>query len=502
MRVAVVGSGVTGLAATWILNEYSDHEVHLYEATDRPGGHAHTVHATPPGKEPADVDTCVIAFNKPAYPNFSKFLELHPAVKILTTCVTFSVSRDDDTTTWSGSGLGALIRQPQRLFNFSTWRVMYDVMRFNVCAVSVLTEEEDPSIGEYLAREGYSARFRDDYFIPMAAAVWSTPPDVCVDNFPAKALIRYLYNHDLLRFIYDYNISHIGKPPWLTLKNGSINYVKEILNKLPKDRLHLSSPIASVTSADDGLTLEFVSGARETFDHVIFACHSEDSLKLLEAGKCATAEERKVLGAFRWSRNEVWLHSDESLMPRSRHTWSSWNYLTKSAVDTDGVKQASSPGVCLTYWMNHLQHLDPETYGQLLVTLNPSSPPAASAVLGHYSFSHPIIDGAAVRAQAKLADLNASALGPRRRAFAGGWTRCGFHEDGFRTGMGAACALPDVRPPFALMDVEAEGGGPRASAVGTTVFGALETLRVLLATLIAALLQAVNIRGTGAKKVE
>ncbi|KAI0264008.1 hypothetical protein BC834DRAFT_287048 [Gloeopeniophorella convolvens] len=494
MRVAVVGSGVAGLGATWLLNEHSDHEVHLYESDDRPGGHANTVHVTPPGKEPVDVDTGFIVFNPPTYPNFLKFLGLHPDVEILETSMTFSVSRDGGAFEWAGSGPRAVFCQPWRVFDSGMWRMLFDIMRFNACAVGVLKEKEDLSIGEYLEREGYSARFRDDFLIPMTAAVWSTPPDLCADGFPAKTLIRFMFNHHLLQIF--------GKPAWLTLKGGSINYVNAILGKLPPGQLHLSSPVRAVSSVNSKLTLETASGARETYDHVIFACHSDDALNMLEEGGSATPEERETLGAFRWNRNEVFLHTDESLMPRSRLAWSCWNYLTRSAVDTKGVKQANNPQVSLTYWMNDLQHISPSKHGQLLATLNPPAPPAPATVLGHYAYSHPVLDGGAVRAQAALAQLNAaSAQDGRQRAFAGAWARYGFHEDGFITGLRAAAALQGVRPPFALMDADVERGEPRVGAVAVRVFGALEALRAFVAMVFGVLMGLVNVRGPDAKKV-
>ncbi|KAH9993165.1 hypothetical protein BJV77DRAFT_1067314 [Russula vinacea] len=460
MRVAVVGSGVAGLAATWLLNEYSPHEAHLYEADGRPGGHANTVHVTQPGKEPVAVDTGFIVFNPPTYPNFLRFLALHKrSVEVIKTQMTFSVSRDG----------GAF----ERVFDLGMWRMLFDIMRFNACAVRVLIENDDLSIGEYLQREGYSSQFRDDYLIPMTAAVWSTPPDVCAIDFPAKTLIRFMYNHHLLQIT--------GKPSWLTIKGGSKKYVESILSQLPAAQLHLSTPVHAVWSGDGNTIMETATGKREAFDHIIFACHSEDALRILDAGSGATPTERETLGAFRWSRNEVWLHSDESLMPRSRLAWSCWNYITRTTVNEQGMKKANDPQVSFiappnptvqseteTDWMNDLQRLPSQKHGDLFATLNPLFPPSPTRVLGHYTYAHPVLSADAVRAQHRLAQLNAQMAG---------------REDGFASGLRAAAALPGVAPPFAIADADVERGEPRAGTMAR-LFDVLEVVRAFVALLV------------------
>ncbi|KAH9999630.1 hypothetical protein BJV74DRAFT_944710 [Russula compacta] len=442
MRVAVVGSGVTGLAATWLLNEYSAHEVHLYEADDRPGGHANTVHVARPGKEPVDVDTGFIVFNPPTYPNFLRFLELHSReVEVIKTQMTFSVSRDAGAFEWAGDGLRSVFCQPRRVLDLGMWRMLFDIVRFNACAVRVLSDDadaDDLSIGEYLQREGYSPQFRDDYLIPMTAAVWSTPPDVCAVDFPAKTLIRFMYNHHLLQIT--------GKPSWLTIKGGSKKYVKSILAQLPAAQLHLSTPVHAVCGA--------------------------------------TPEEREILGAFHWSRNEVWLHSDENLMPRSRLAWSCWNYITRTTVDEQGISKPNDPQVSFPDWMNDLQRIPASKHGHLFATLNPLSPPSPARVHGRYTYAHPVLSASATRAQRRLAQLNANARSSRPFAFAGAWTRYGFHEDGFTAGLRAAVtALPGVAPPFAIADADVLRGEPRVVRALVSAFDVLEAARALVALL-------------------
>ncbi|KAJ6487216.1 FAD/NAD(P)-binding domain-containing protein [Mycena vitilis] len=468
MKVAIVGSGVSGLAATWLLNEYSEHEVHLYEADSRPGGHANTVKFTPPGKQPEDsvyVDTGFIVFNPSTYPNFIKFLKLH-AINILPTEMTFSVSRDGGLFEWAGSNLMTIFCQPYRLIDPNMWRLIYDVLRFNACARRIITDDSDAdlSIGEYLDREGYSDSFKDNYLIPMTACIWSTPPDKCAMDFPAKTLIQFLNNHHLLQIT--------GKPSWLTLEGGSRVYVNKILSKLPAAQLHLSAPVKSV-STDAGessaVHLTTAGGVTETFDHVIFACHSDTVLSILQAGEGITEDERKILGMFQWNRNEAVLHSDVNLMPRSRLAWSCWNYLTQSVPDAQGHRKANSDQVSLTYGMNDLQHIPEAKYGPVLVTLNPPFEPREGTIAGRYHYDHPVLDAQAVRAQRLMHTIQRK----RGLSYAGAYLRYGFHEDGFASGLDAAryLILSEAQLPFKIdLDVDRKPASARAAVVLLALF--------------------------------
>ncbi|KAJ7133404.1 FAD/NAD(P)-binding domain-containing protein [Mycena epipterygia] len=481
MKVAVVGSGVSGLGATWLLNEYSEHEVHLFEADNRPGGHANTVKFTPPGKQPVYVDTGFIVFNPSTYPNFIKFLKLH-AIRILPTEMTFSVSRDGGLFEWAGSNLMTIFCQPYRLIDPNMWRLIYDVLRFNACARSIITGDFDAecSIGEYLDREGYSDSFKDNYLIPMTACIWSTPPDKCAMDFPAKTLIQFLNNHHLLQIT--------GKPSWLTLEGGSRVYVNKILSKLPDAQLHLSTPVTSVSTSVGTSTVQLTtgSGSTETYDHVIFACHSDTALSILRAGEGMTADEDEILGMFQWNRNEAVLHSDVKLMPRSRLAWSCWNYLTQSVLDSQGRRKANSDQVSLTYGMNDLQHIPEAKYGPVLVTLNPPFEPRKGTVAGRYQYDHPVLDARAVRAQKLMPKIQRT----RSISYAGAYLKYGFHEDGFASGLAAASHLipragrqlpfeidleVDRQPPSAWIAVaffalfEATGGRAVVGFMGTCI---------------------------------
>ncbi|KAI0720581.1 FAD/NAD(P)-binding domain-containing protein [Cerioporus squamosus] len=443
MRLAVVGSGVSGLGATWLLNEYTGHEVHLFEADSRPGGHANTVTFDRPGKKPTDVDTGFIVFNPSTYPNFINFLKQYPdlAERILQTEMTFSVSRDMGAFEWAGNNLMSVFCQPSRLLDLEMWRLLYDVLRFNVSAQRLIVElesnksvDEELSIGTYLEQHGYSDSFRDNYLIPMTAAIWSTPPDKCALDFPARTLIQFMHNHHLLQVT--------GKPKWLTLRGGSRTYVQKILSRLPSSRLHLSTPIESVKSipaAETGHAVELRTASGETlaFDHVILACHTDTTVDMLKAGGGMTSEEARILEAFKWNKNEAVLHCDERLMPKSRLAWSCWNYLTKSVTDTAGKYLPNVNQVSLTYWMNDLQHLPMDAHGPILVTLNPPFDPEPSLEFGRYKYEHPILSAEAIRAQADLPSIQRT----RGISYAGAWTKYGFHEDGFTSGLRAAASL-------------------------------------------------------------
>ncbi|KAJ4491291.1 FAD/NAD(P)-binding domain-containing protein [Lentinula edodes] len=463
MKVAVVGSGVSGLAATWLLNEHSQHEVHLYEADNRPGGHANTVHF--PSEEGVNVDSGFIVFNPCTYPNFLRFLKRYPNIPIAPTEMTFSVSRDHGKFEWAGDTIFTVFCQPRRLIDPNMWRMLYDVLRFNASAQRLVAQWNsgavdvtEISIGEYLNKEGYSESFTDNYLIPMTAAIWSTPPDKCALDFPARTLIQFMHNHHLLQVT--------GKPSWLTIPGGSHQYVKTILSSLPDSQLHLSTPIASIRNSGSSVELTTASGQSSTYDHIILACHSDTALSILRAGGDVTKDEETILGMFEWNRNTVVVHNDIQLMPKSRSAWSCWNYLTYSEVDEKGVRRANSDKVSLTYGMNDLQHISEEEHGPVLVTLNPPFEPATN--FGCHSYDHPVLDGKAVQAQNLMSQIQDT----RNISYAGAYLKYGFHEDGFTSGLLAASSYastlqPTVRLPFEIEYAESSGPRGNNAACGT-----------------------------------
>ncbi|KAK0206275.1 hypothetical protein DFS33DRAFT_1255496 [Desarmillaria ectypa] len=466
MKIAVIGSGVAGLASTWALNEYSDHQVHLYEAEDRIGGHANSVLLPArAGSEECYVDTAfvsdiVIAFNRCTYPNFLRFLRLDPSIRILSTSMSFSVSRNNGFFEWSGKNIWSVFCQRKRLLDPSMWVLLYDIMRFNTCACRLLDEpaELGLSIGEYLHREGYSNSFRDNYLLPMTAGIWSTPPDAFAMTFPAQTLIQFMMNHQLLRVT--------GKSEWLTIAGGSQEYTKRIIDALPREQLHLSTPVQSLTNIGDvaasQILLTTANGESETFDRVIFACHSDAVLSILKAGGGLTNEEHQVFSAFRWNENECVLHYDEELMPKNREAWSCWNYLAESSVDKYGETRLNPTRLSITFGMNALQHLSYAKYGPVLVTLNPPYEPRPEMIIGRWKYDHPLLDANAKRSQALLKCIQ----GVRSIYYAGAYLKYGFHEDGFTTGLEAAEAVAAscssaLRLPFSIV----RDGGQSPNAI-------------------------------------
>ncbi|KAL0470816.1 hypothetical protein QR685DRAFT_265084 [Neurospora intermedia] len=447
-KVAIVGSGVTGIGALWALNR-SPHDVHLFEASDRLGGHTNTVEFQN-GKHSTQVDTGFIVMNKATYPNFLNFLNCI-GIEPVKTDMTFSVSRDYGKFEWARSSLNSLFAQRSNIFSPRMWRIIFDIIRFNQHALDVLRVDledttrtrsqhaaihPEETIGEYLDREGYSDAFRDDYLIPMTAAVWSTSPDKCSLEFPAVTLIRFLWNHHLLSTV-------AARPDWLTIPTGSKGYIDTVMNGFPSNHLHLKSEVTRVSNEPDGRVRLHIKGGRsEVFDHVILATHGDQAYSIIRDS--ATDEERDILRNFRTSDNVAVLHSDTSLMPQAPRAWSSWNYLTRSSPVTGrNIDQVS-----LTYNMNILQHIPRDQYGDVLVTLNPLHQPDPSTVQGTYIYAHPLYTPAAIKAQERLDYIQNT----RGISYAGAWTKYGFHEDGFSSGIRVAMEHLGGRIPFEFKD--------------------------------------------------
>lgn len=485
MKIAVVGGGVSGLSSVWALNEYSSHEVHLFEPSSWIGGHANTVTftspkaASPESAEATPVDMGFIVFNRVTYPNFLRFVKL-VGVEILDSDMSFSVTRwwkGYGGFEWAGGSPQALFCQTSNLFNPGHWRMVWDIVRFNQQSLDYLRESRsnpsdaaEISIGEWLDDRGYSFSFRRNYLIPMTASIWSTAPDTALSSFPALTLLRFMHNHHLLQIL--------DRPQWLTIKNGSKSYVDRILSKLPGERLHQGKQVGCVTAAwIDGRnakwTIKTADGVKHTgWDRVIFACHADDTLKMLVEGEAdgltVGKEVMETLARFEFSENQAVLHADTRLMPKRRPAWSAWNFLAESVSSSkeNGVdgKQIGDAGeedvdrVSLTYWMNLLQSLDEKTYGPVLVTLNPTTDPSSpytprpDLVLRRHCYTHPLYTPDSILAQSHLRTLQ----GTRGASFAGAWTNYGFHEDGFTSGLRAAEAIDGVYLPFDVKDAERE----------------------------------------------
>jgi predicted NAD/FAD-binding protein len=382
--------------------------------------------------------------------------------------MTFGVSRDQGQFEWAGTSLAAVFAQRKNIFSFRVWRMIFDIIRFNQFALDLLKEEhksevymngdgkgyheaeKQETIGQYLAREGYSDAFRDDYLIPMTAAVWSTSPDKCSLEFPAVTLVRFMYvlyqshrgltdhhrwNHHLLSTV-------ATRPQWLTLKHGAKSYIDAVMRGFPPNHIYLSTPVTSLHNESDGrVRLTTSTGKTAIYDHVILATHGDTALDIITPS--ATTPEKKILSGFQTSENTAILHSDLSLMPRRREAWSAWNYITETGLHSSNIDQ-----VCLTYNMNILQHIPTSTFGDVLVTLNPLSLPPPEKVQGRYTYRHPLYNTAAIRSQSLLPQIQNT----RGISYCGAWTKYGFHEDAFSSGLKVSIDHLGAKLPFDFTD--------------------------------------------------
>jgi len=427
-RVAVIGSGISGLAAAYHLA--GDARVTLYEAGDHFGGHAHTVDVTLDGVTHG-VDTGFLVFNHRTYPNLVRlFAEL--GVETAPSEMSFSVQVPDTGLEWSGCDLNTVFAQRSNLLRPSFVGMLADILRFNRLATRLAqsgTEAElTESIGEFLDRRGFGMAFRDGYFLPMIGCIWSCPTDQML-RFPVATMIRFCHNHGLVQVT--------DRPQWHTVRGGSRHYVDAMLAQIADARLRTPVRAVSRRSGAHGVSVVTDRGS-EHFDDVILACHSDQSLALLSN---ATADERSVLGAVRYHPNRAVLHTDARLLPRRQLAWAAWNYERAS----DARREQA--GVCLHYLINRLQPLP--WARPVVVSLNPERAPDPAQVIGTYDYSHPVFDQAAIDAQRRLPALQ----GCGGVWFCGAWTRYGFHEDGLGSALavvrqlrarwqGAAAAVP------------------------------------------------------------
>ncbi|WVW81400.1 hypothetical protein I302_103392 [Kwoniella bestiolae CBS 10118] len=342
--------------------------------------------------------------------------------------MSFSLSRDKGKFEWASDDLWALFAQGSNVFKPRVYRMMWDIFRFNLFAVDLLSEKgeaEELSIGEYLDRQGYSQAFKEDYLLPLTAGIWSIPPEKVALDFPAMALIRFFHNHQMLQLY--------GKPAWLTVKGGSKTYVDYIISKMDQSKLHLNLGIEEIHPTDDGIWITTEDGKRERFDKVILATHTDQAVRLL--GQHISNDEKRLLGDCQWSANEAVVHYDEALMPIRKRAWTAWNYLTSTAYihpDHEAKTFASDVNsISITFNLNILQSLPTAKHGQILVTLNPPIQPDPSKTISRFTYHHPELTPSLLLAQKELPSIQ----GVRGIYFAGAWTGYGFHEDGWRSGM-------------------------------------------------------------------
>ncbi|MEM7306975.1 MAG: FAD-dependent oxidoreductase [Planctomycetota bacterium] len=404
MKVAVVGTGISGMVAARRLAE--DHDVTVFEAGSYLGGHTNTLDVDEDGRSLA-IDTGFIVFNEATYPELCSLLrELDVPWK--PSDMSFSVRNDASGLEYNGTSFDGLFAQRTNLLRPRFWRMVRDILRFYREAPEVLEREDDlRTLGEFLERGRYSRSFVDDHLVPMGAAVWSARPDG-MHGFPLRFLVQFFKNHGFLQVD--------DRPQWLVVQGGSRSYVGPLMAPLA-GRIHLSTPVVSVRRTPRGVALRTKAGDEALFDRVVLASHSDQSLRMLSD---ATANEREVLGAFGYQRNEAVLHTDASLMPRRRRAWASWNY---------HVPDPPSELATVTYWMNLLQGL--ESRRDYFVTLNRSDDIAPEHVLRSITYHHPVFTPEAIDAQRRHDEID----GVNGVHFCGAYWRYGFHEDGVRSAL-------------------------------------------------------------------
>jgi uncharacterized protein len=411
-RVAVVGSGISGLAAAHALAGQA--RVTLFESERWFGGHAHTVEVRLEGIRHG-VDTGFLVFNERTYP---RLIELFAQLGVATAPseMSFSVQSPGTGWEWCGSDFNGVFAQRGNLVSPRFWSMLADIVRFNRLSTALAQQdgEINEPIGSFLDRHRFGAPFRDGYFLPMIGCIWSCPTDQML-RFPVGTMIRFCHNHGLIQLT--------KRPPWRTVRGGSKHYVEKMLTPVGDKRL--ATPVRAVRRLPHGVLVQTDSG-EERFDEVVLAAHTDQSLALLAD---ASADEKSVLGAIRYQPNRVVLHTDASVLPQRPRAWAAWNY------ERAAERSREDAAVCLHYLINRLQPLPWKT--PVIVSMNPLRPVRDDLVLGEWTYAHPVFDRAAAQAQRELPRIQ----GRSHVWFCGAWTRYGFHEDGLMSGLAVAESL-------------------------------------------------------------
>ena len=420
-RIAVVGSGIAGLGSAWLLHR-AGHNVVLYESEAQCGGHT----LTDETEAGSPVDLGFQVFNLTNYPNLVELFE-QLGVDSAESDMSFSLSLDNGRVEWASHGLGSFFAQRSNLCSPSFLRMFVDMLRFNTKAPSVLGDAKyrDVSLGQYLNQHGFSRAFTHTYLLPMCAAIWSVPNMSCLE-FPVQTVIAFMDNHRMLDLF--------SRPQWRVVKGRSRVYVEKIVSELPDVRT--STAVKRVVRSGSKVTVHDERGGAEDFDQLVMATHTDVALKIL--GKDATEAETSVLGAIPYQDNDIYLHKDTGLMPQRKSAWASWNVLGSSTVGDDA---ATSPPVCVSYWVNSLQSCDDGV--DRFVTLNPPVPPQSNKVIRRLKLAHPSFSFAAREAQEHLPSIQ----GQHRTWFCGAWCGWGFHEDGLKSAIEVAKGL-GAPPPW------------------------------------------------------
>jgi len=411
MKIAIIGSGISGLTCGYLLHK--EHDISVFEASDWVGGHTHTVDVSIKGRT-YGIDTGFIVFNDWTYPNFIKLIN-QLGVRSNATEMSFSVRDPQRNFEYNGNTLNSLFAQRSNLLSPGFWGMLRDILRFNRQAVRDLQEQRiasDTRLGDYLQQHGYGTRFIEHYIVPMGAAIWSMPLADML-QFPLQSFIRFFKNHGLL--------SITNRPQWRVIEGGSSAYVQPLSAGF-SEKIRLNCPVTAVERDALGVLIHSRAGS-ERFDKVIFACHSDQALKLLAR---PTAAEQQILGALPSADNEVVLHTDTRLLPERKLAWASWNYR---------LGDVGQRGAAVTYAMNILQGIESET--TFCVSLNQTAAIDPLKVLATYTYSHPQYSLDAVAAQARWKEL----LGTQHSYFCGAYWANGFHEDGVVSALRVASAF-------------------------------------------------------------
>jgi predicted NAD/FAD-binding protein len=407
MKIAIIGSGISGNVAAHILSK--SHDVTIYEKRDRAGGHSATKDIDYTGKgDWMSVDTGFIVYNDLNYPGL---INLFKELKVDTEAsdMSFGFSSNRGAFEWSGQSIASVFAQKRNWINPLFWLMLRDIFKFNRLAKQDHESGTlgDESLGRWLKRNRMSRIFINRYLLPMGAAIWSTPADEIL-NFPAASFLQFFYNHRLI---------NKDRPQWRTVTGGSREYVKKITAGY-RNCLRLSAEVTAIRRHAHGVEVT-ANGETEIYDQIVMAAHSDQSLAMLSD---ASDGEQEILSAIRYLPNDVYLHRDLKLMPKRHSVWSAWNYISRDINGRD-------PTMSVSYWMNRLQNID---YSKpVFVTLNPPEPPAPDMTFGHYVYDHPQFDGAALKAQTHLPTIQ----GVNRTWYCGAWCGFGFHEDGLQSAL-------------------------------------------------------------------
>ncbi|MBX2884742.1 MAG: FAD-dependent oxidoreductase [Granulosicoccus sp.] len=426
--VAVVGSGAAGLAAAWLLSRQC--RVTLFEKDDRLGGHAHTATIDASGAKTSvesqtaalHIDTGFIVYNELNYPNLSAWFD-YLGVETLPTDMSFAVSQEQGRYEYKGGDLAGLFAQPSNVLRPRFWRMLKDLLKFYKKASSDPLPAAEITLREYLRLGDYSQDFINDHLLPFGAAIWSSSQHNMLD-YPAATFIRFCHNHGLLQVT--------DRPQWRTVRGGSQNYVNRVRQQLGENAVITSAQVVAANRGSDGVKLEVRDGTQYHFDHVVLATHADQALVLLED---ADAEENRLLSPFEYEQNLAILHTDETLLPRRRKAWASWNYMS-----TIQGNLAGKPTV--SYWMNNLQSLVSER--NYIVSLNPEVSPDTATILRSCVYEHPMFTAETLAAQQQLWSLQ----GCRNTWFCGAYFGAGFHEDAIQSGLAVAEQLAGVKRPW------------------------------------------------------